>query len=292
MKIGICLGFTDRSETPDVVARKIEELGFESMFTGEHPIIPVESKTLYAIGDGVMPEYYERIPDPFISLTVAACATTRLRLGTAVCLAAERHPIILAKEVATLDYYSKGRFALGVGGGWLSEETEIMGKEFRRRWVVVREYVRAMKELWTKAEASFKGEFISFPPVKCYPQPTQKPHPPVYICTGGGPNFDRRLKDTVAVADGWMPTTLTPERLAEEVGNLRKLCAEAGRDFNKLEITVLTEAAAGAEARKQVEQYREAGATRLLFLLTPIPPGQTDQLLTPIAEAYLGTGGR
>ena len=288
MKIGICLGFTDRSETPDVVARKIEELGFESMFTGEHPIIPVESKTLYMMGDGVMPEYYERIPDPFISLTVAACATKKLRLGTGVCLAAERNPIILAKEVATLDYYSKGRFMLGVGGGWLREETEIMGQEYRRRWVVVREYIRAMKELWTKAEASFKGEFVSFPPVKCYPQPVQQPHPPVYICTGAGPKFDRRLKDTVEVADGWMPTTLTPEQLAPEVAKLRTLCAESGRDFSKMEITLLGQAATTRdEARKQIEQYQKAGATRLIFLFTPIPPGQTDQTLTPVAEAYL-----
>jgi probable F420-dependent oxidoreductase len=287
MKIGLCLGFTDRSENPAVVARKCEELGFESMFTGEHPIIPVVSKTLYALGNSVMPEYYERIADPFISLTVAACATKRLRLGTGVCLAAERQPLVLAKEVATLDYYSQGRFMLGVGGGWLREETEIMGKEFRRRWVVVREYVRAMKELWTKDEASFQGEFVSFPPVKCWPKPRQQPHPPVYICTGAGPNFDRRLKDTVAVGDGWMPTTLTPEKLAEETAKLKEMCTDAGRDFKSLEITVLGEAAAGAEARKQVEQYQDAGATRLLFLLNPIPPGEADRMMTPIAEAYL-----
>lgn len=288
MKIGLCLGFTDRSERPDVVARKCEELGFESMFTGEHPIIPVVAGAIIALGDSVMPEYYERIPDPFISLTIAACATTRLRLGTGVCLAAERHPIILAKEVATLDYYSQGRFMLGVGGGWLREETEIMGQDFRRRWVVVREYVRAMKELWTKPEASFQGEFVKFPPVKCWPKPAQQPHPPVYICTGAGPNFDRRLKDTVAVGEGWMPTSLTPERLAEEVGKLKRMCAEAGRDFNSIEITILGQAASNAaEARRQVEQYREAGATRMLFLLTPIPPGQADQIITPIAAAYL-----
>jgi probable F420-dependent oxidoreductase len=287
MKIGLCLGFTDRSETPDVVARKCEELGIESMFTGEHPIIPVVAGAIIALGDSVMPEYYERLLDPFMSLTVAACATKRLRLGTGVCLAAERQPIILAKEVATLDYYSHGRFMLGVGGGWLREETEIMGHEFRRRWVVVREYVRAMKELWTKDEASFQGEFVTFPPVKCWPKPTQQPHAPVYICTGAGPNFDRRLKDTVAVADGWMPTGLTPQRLTEEVTKLKQLCAEAGRDFNSLEISLLTQAATGAEARQQIEQYRAAGATRLLFLLTPIPPGKAEQLIAPIAEAYL-----
>ena len=287
MKIGLCLGFTDRSETPDVVARKCEELGFESMFTGEHPIIPVVAGAIIALGDSVMPEYYERLLDPFISLTVAACATTRLRLGTGVCLAAERQPIILAKEVATLDYYSRGRFMLGVGGGWLREETEIMGQDFRRRWLVVREYVRAMRELWTKDEASFQGEFVSFPPVKCWPNPVQQ-QLPVYICTGAGPNFDRRLKDTAAVADGWMPTTLTPDRLSEELTKLKRLCAESGRDFNSLEISVLLQAAAGAQARQQIDQYREAGATRLLFLLTPIPRGQADQLITPIAQAYLG----
>lgn len=288
MKIGLCLGFTDRSETPDLVARTCEKLGFESMFTGEHPIIPVVAGAIIALGDSVMPEYYERIPDPFISLTVAACATTRLRLGTAVCLAAERHPLILAKEVASLDYYSQGRFTLGVGGGWLREETEIMGHDFRRRWVVVREYVRAMKELWTKAEASFKGEFVNFPPVKCWPKPAQQPHPPVYICTGAGPNFDRRLKDTVAVAEGWMPTGITPQRLAEEVVKLEQMCAEAGRDFKSIEITMLVQAAAGGdEARRQVDEYRAAGATRLLFLLTPIPPGQAEEIMTPIAQAYL-----
>ena len=287
MKIGLCLGFTDRSENSAVVARTCEELGFESMFTGEHPIIPVVSKVLYTLGDSVMPEYYERLLDPFISLTVAACATKRLRLGTGVCLVAERDPIILAKEVATLDYYSKGRFMLGAGGGWLREETEIMGQEFRRRWVVVREFIRAMKELWTKPEASFQGEFVKFPAVKCYPHPIQQPHPPVYICTGGGPTFDRRHKDTVAVGDGWMPTTMTPEKLKEEAGKLKRMCAEAGRDFNSLEISHLGTAATGDEARRQIDQYQEAGATRLLFLLTPIPPGETERLLTPIAEAYL-----
>jgi alkanesulfonate monooxygenase SsuD/methylene tetrahydromethanopterin reductase-like flavin-dependent oxidoreductase (luciferase family) len=103
MKFGLCLGFTDRSETAGVVARTCEELGFESMFTGEHPIIPVVAGAIIALGDSVMPEYYERLLDPFISLTVAASATKRLMLGTGVCLAAERHPIVLAKEVATLD---------------------------------------------------------------------------------------------------------------------------------------------------------------------------------------------
>jgi probable F420-dependent oxidoreductase len=286
MKIGLCLGFTDRSERPDVVARKCEELGFESLFTGEHPIIPVKTGTPIALGDGVMPEYYERLCDPFISLTVAASATTRLILGTGVCLAAEHHPIILAKEAATLDYYSKGRFILGVGGGWLREETEIMGKEFRRRWIVVREYVRAMRELWTKEHASFDGEFVKFPPVICYPKPAHRDLP-VYICTAAGPDFDRRLRDTAAVGNGWMPTTVAPDKLAAELDKLRKMCVEAGRDFNSIEITVLLAPLAGAEARKQIEEYKAAGATRLLFLLTPIPPGQTESTITPIAHAYL-----
>jgi probable F420-dependent oxidoreductase len=286
MKIGLCLGFTDRSATPDVVARKCEELGFDSMFTGEHPIIPVESKTLYMLGDGVMPEYYERIPDPFVSLTLAASATRRLRLGTGVCLAAEHHPIILAKTVASLDYYSGGRFTLGVGGGWLREETEIMGKEFRRRWVVVREYVRAMKELWTRDEASFQGEFISFPLVKCYPKPAHKPHPPVFVCTGPGPKLERRLKDTVAYGNGWMPASITAERLVEDVRTLKQMCAEAGRDFNELEISPLLSPVDDAKA--QIEQYRSASATSLHFLVNPIPPAEVDSILTPLAKRYIG----
>jgi probable F420-dependent oxidoreductase len=163
------------------VSKKCEALGFESMFIPEHPIIPVDYKTPYPLGDGKIPEPYAHMPDPFVLLAFAACATERLKIGSGICLVPERDPIVLAKEVATLDYYSGGRFLFGIGAGWLADETEIMGVEFKKRWEVTQEYVMAMKALWTEAEPSFAGEYVRFPKVKSYPKPVQKPHPPIHL---------------------------------------------------------------------------------------------------------------
>ncbi len=194
------------------------------------------------------------MPDPFISLALAASATTRLRLGTGVCLVPERDPIVLAKEVATIDFYSGGRFIFGIGAGWLADESEIMGVEFRKRWEVTHEYVRAMKALWTENEASFAGEYVRFPKVKSFPKPVQKPHPPIHLGAGGfGPNL-RALKMTVAFADGWAPIGLSPEQLATHLVRLRKLCEEAGRDFGKIEISLYAEAGQGEPAHSVSEE--------------------------------------
>jgi probable F420-dependent oxidoreductase len=274
MKIGV-LAFTNE-DTPDpaTVARKCEALGFESMFIPEHPIIPVEHRTPYPLGDGKIPEPYAHMPDPFISLALAASATKRLRLGTGICLVPERDPIMLAKEVATLDFYSGGRFIFEIGAGWLADETEIMGVEFKKRWEVTQEYVMAMKALWTQTESSFSGQYVRFPKVKSYPKPLQKPHPPIHLGAGGfGPNL-RALKMTVAYGDGWAPLGLSPEQLAAELARLRQLCAEAGRDYAKMEISIYTDAGAGVSAhqvsdeaaRKMVREYEQAGAHRMIFL--------------------------
>lgn len=274
MKIGV-LAFT-YEETPDpaTVARKCEALGFESLFFPEHPIIPVEHRTPYPLGDGSIPEPYAHMPDPFVALALAAAVTNRIRLGTGICLVPERDPIMLAKEVATVDYYSGGRFIFGIGAGWLADETEIMGVEFKKRWEVTREHVMAMKALWTEKEPSFSGQYVRFPRVKSYPKPMQKPHPPIHLGAGGfGPNL-RALKMTVDYGDGWAPLGLSPEQLAAELARLRKLCEEAGRDFAKMEISIYTDAGAGAPAhqvsdeaaRKMVREYEEAGAHRMIFL--------------------------
>jgi probable F420-dependent oxidoreductase len=274
MKIGV-LAFT-YEETPDpaTVARKCEALGFESIFFPEHPIIPVEHRTPYPLGDGKIPEPYAHMPDPFVALALAAAVTNRIRLGTGICLVPERDPIMLAKEVATLDYYSGGRVILGIGAGWLADETEIMGVEFKKRWEVTREHVMAMKSLWTEKESSFSGQYVRFPKVKSFPKPAQKPHPPIHLGAGGfGPNL-RALKMTVDYADGWAPLLLTPAQLATELARLRKLCEEAGRDFAKMEISIYTDAGQGGSAhqvsdeaaRRMVREYEEAGAHRMIFL--------------------------
>jgi probable F420-dependent oxidoreductase len=288
MKIGV-LGFVS-TQTVDAptLARKCEQMGFESFYLPEHPIIPVQHKTPYPLSaDGSIPDSYANMIDPFVGLALAAAATKTIGLGTGICLVPERHPIVLAKEVATLDYYSGGRFIFGIGAGWLRDESEIMGVNFPRRWPITREYVRAMKELWTKPEASFQGEFIKFPPVKCNPKPARKPHPPVHIGAGGvGPSMDRALRDTVAIGDGWAPLGLTPDALATELTKLRKMCAEAGRDFSKLEITMYAPQANG-DTRRIREQYREAGAHRLVFLVDSPQPKTWEKQLDDLAKAWI-----
>jgi Luciferase-like monooxygenase len=145
-----------------------------------------------------------------------------------------------------------------------------------------------MKELWTQPEASFDGEFIKFPPVKCNPKPARKPHPPVHIGAGGiGPNMDRALRDTVEIGDGWAPLGLTPEALANELGKLKKLCAEAGRDFNKLEITMYAPRADGDPKRVR-EHYREAGVHRLVFINDSPMPATCERQLEELAKAWIG----
>src|SRR5580704_18771240 len=180
MKIGV-LGFVaSHTATPGAIAQKAEALGFESFCLPEHPIIPVKHKTPYpASADGVIPDSYARMIDPFVGLALAAAVTKKIGLGTGICLVPERDTIMLAKEVATLDFYSGGRFIFGIGAGWLADETEIMGVEFKKRWEVTQEYVMAMKALWTQTESSFSGQYVRFPKVKSYPKPVQKPHPPI-----------------------------------------------------------------------------------------------------------------
>jgi probable F420-dependent oxidoreductase len=288
MKIGI-LGFVSTNTVdPATMAKRAEALGFESFYLPEHPVIPVKHKTRYPLSaDGEIPEPYAHMIDPFVGLALAAAATTKIGLGTGICLVPERDPIILAKEVATLDYYSGGRFIFGIGAGWLRDESEIMGVNFARRWPMTREYIRAMKELWTRPEASFEGEFIKFPPVKCNPKPARKPHPPIHIGAGGiGPSMDRALRDTVAIGDGWAPLGLAPEALATELAKLKAMCGEAGRDYGKLEITMYAPQVKG-EPKRVRDEYAKAGAHRLIFILDSPAPSTYEKQLEELAHGWV-----
>jgi probable F420-dependent oxidoreductase len=279
MKHGVSGLITDRGLDMIGYARLIEDLGFESLFMGEHTVIPVQVKTSHPFGGGV-PDGYERMPSPWICLALAAAVTKRIRLGTDVALIPEREPIGLAKDIATLDFYSGGRLLIGVGAGWLREESEVMRVNFRRRWDITRDYIQAMKELWTKDEAAYNGEFISFPSVLCYPKPAQKPHPPILIGAGGlGHKNERALRNTVAFADGWMPVAVTPEDMKGHLATLKQLCSEAGRDFSKLEISVVTDFRMALDKPKVgdlIRRYEDCGVHRIIWA--------TDQLLT--AEPY------
>jgi probable F420-dependent oxidoreductase len=290
MKIGILAYINENTAPADTVARQCEELGFESFWVPEHPIMSasfkppqtVVSEEAYQERAG---DWYARLPDPFVLLTMAAAATSRIRIGTGICLLPEHEPITLAKTVATLDYYSNGRLLFGIGGGGIREVTEIMGVDFHRRWAVAGEYVAAMKELWTRDEAKFEGEVVSFPPVKCFPKPRQKPHPPIHIGAGGiTPNYLRALRNTAAFGDGWAPLAIAPDRLAKDLATLRDLCARAGRDFRRIEISIFFPIESG-DPQETIAAYQAAGAHRLVFNLWS--PQVNDPTLEDIARRYV-----
>jgi probable F420-dependent oxidoreductase len=296
MKIGILNFVAESSVEPAALAQACEALGFESLFLADHPVVPTHytrADGSRRVPDGKTPEVLCRISDLFVALSFAAARTSRLKLGTGMCLVPERPPLLLAKEVATLDLYSKGRLIFGIGAGWMREESEAMGVEFRRRWQITRECVRAMKDLWTKAESSFEGRFVKFPPVYCYPKPMQKPHPPILIGAGGtqgGYKPERALKDTVAIGDGWGPIGLNPEQLAQGLSILKKLCREAGREFGRMDITVFLPAGLN-EGNHTIEQFREAGATRLVLFPPPLEPAKAEAELEALAKQHIRSQG-
>jgi probable F420-dependent oxidoreductase len=238
------------------IAKKAEELGFESLWYAEHPIIPVHSNSPFPATGGAIPESYSHFADPFIALARASGVTKKIKLATGITLVPERNPLLLAKEVATLDHFSGGRFLFGIGAGWLREETEIMGGDFDHRWSQVRESVLVMKQLWTKEQAEFHGRYYDFPPVKSYPKPVQKPHPPV-ILGGMAKNV---LKRVASWADGWMPNRVTPKQVEESRAILDTLAAEGGRDPASLSISVY-----GQNPDRQLcQDLINAGANRVV----------------------------
>jgi len=227
MNIGVSLFSGPRPLDTAVVAQKAEALGFDSLWMGEHPVMPVQS-TASAPGSsgGSIPDFYSRLVDPFVALARASAVTTTLKLGTGVTLVPERNPLLLAKEVATLDYFSKGRFVFGIGAGWNREETEIMGGNFAHRWTQTREAIEAMKALWANEAAEYHGTYYDFPLVRSFPRPVQQPHPPIML--GGAAR--QVFKRTVAYGNGWMPTRSTPELIRQGRAVLNELAEEAGRD--------------------------------------------------------------
>jgi probable F420-dependent oxidoreductase len=262
------------------MGRKAEELGFESIWYAEHPVLPVHSNSPFPATGGEIPESYAHFTDPYIALARVSGVTSTIKLCTGITLVPERNPLLLAKEIATLDRFSGGRFIFGIGAGWLREETELMGGDFDHRWTQTREAVAVMKELWTKDEAEFHGRYYSFPLVKCDPKPVQKPHPPV-ILGGMAKNVLRRV---ATWADGWMPNRVTPAQIEESRKILDTLAAERGRDPASLTITVYGQPA----DRELVQSLFNAGADRVVvrpeFVSTEEEMGQQ---LERMAEAVL-----
>ncbi len=281
MNVGISVPLPAYLVDVGFMARKVEELGFESFWCAEHPFIPVQSTSRFpSSADGVIPESYSHFIDPFVALARASGVTSRIKLGTGIVLVPERHPLLLAKEVSTLDLFSGGRFLFGIGAGWLREETEIMGGDFDHRWTQTRESVLAMKELWTRTEAEFQGRYYKFPLVRSYPKPAQKPHPPVLL-GGAAKNV---LERVVAWGDGWLPNRITPDQLRERRATLDRMAKEAGRNPAAISISVYGQPA----DRDLIKRLLEAGATRVVVRPeTKKTEAEMGTELTRIAEAVL-----
>ncbi len=264
MKIGVFVFETDSSMDTAVLAKRAEELGFESFWVPEHSLIPVTttSNPFRLPAEQGIPEGYAHIVDPFVALARASVVTNTIKLGTAVCLVPEHNPLRLAKEVATLDHFSGGRFIFGIGAGWLREETELMGGDFPHRWTQTRDAVLAMKELWTKEEAEYHGTHYDFPPVRSFLKPAQKPHPPVFL----GGNARNVFKRVVEWGDGWMPHRTDVDQIKRGRDTLNQLARQAGRD--PASIRVMAFGAPGQfREREAIKDLETAGADRVAISL-------------------------
>src|SRR5262245_42102956 len=258
MHYGVLMFATDYAIRIDDLARAAEERGFESLWLPEHTHIPVSRRSPWP-GGPVLPKEYWHTHDLFVALSVAAAVTTRLKLGTGICLLVERDPITTAKEVASLDVLSGGRVLFGIGGGWNAEEMADHGTDFATRWQVLRERVLAMKRIWTEDEAAFDGEFVHFAPLWSWPKPLQRPHPPVLL----GGHGRRTLARVADYCEGWMPIAARAGDLAAGIAQLRRLAAEKGRDPASLTVSVYG-APMDAET---LRGYAAAGVSRAIFAL-------------------------
>lgn len=274
MKYGVSIFPTDASISPVDLAVACEARGFESIFFPEHSHIPASRRTPFPAG-GDLPKMYYDVFEPFVSLAAAAAVTKTLRLATGVCLIVQRDPIQTAKDVATLDRISNGRFLFGIGGGWNAEEMENHGTNYKTRFSLMRERVGAMKAIWTQPEAEYHGKHVNFDPIKTWPKPVQKPHPPILI--GGG--WAGAANRAIEYGDGWMPINI-PGRLIRRIPEFWAAVEKAGRDPKSIELTIF---GMGPDA-DEIAKFQEAGASRAVFMLPPDPAEKILPRLDKLAE--------
>ena len=271
MKIGLSMFCTDESMRIDAVAREAEARGFESLCVPEHTHIPASRKSAWP-GGGDLPKEYWHTLDPFVGLMAAAAVTTKLRVITGIALLTERDPIVCAKESATLDFLSDGRFELGIGAGWNAEEMENHGTNFKDRFNVMCDRAKAMRAMWTQPQAEYHGEFVDFEPLWSYPKPVQDPLP---ILLGGETKYS--LRRVVDFCDGWLPRSRSFADPKAEMRRLHDVADSQGRDMRTLSVSVF---AAPPDAAT-LESYRSAGVDRALLGL---PPAGEDVVLRKLDE--------
>ena len=262
MHIGAMIFATDYSIRTDELAITMEERGFESLFLPEHTHIPTSRKSAWAGGPDLPKDYWHTL-DPFVGLAYAAAVTKKLKLGTGICLLAQREPIVTAKSVASLDMMSGGRFIFGIGGGWNVEEMEDHGVQYKTRFARMRENVLAMKALWTQEEAAFHGDFVNFDDCWAYPKPAQDPHPPIIL----GGETDYTLRRIVEYGDGWLPRARHGFDAAENMARLARMAEAGGRDASEFSVSVF----GAPDDKAMLDGWAEAGATQALLTLPSEP---------------------
>jgi probable F420-dependent oxidoreductase len=273
MKFGVAMFATDYAIRPDDFARACEERRFESAWFPEHTHIPASRKSPWPMG-GDLPKDYWHTHDLFVSMMAAAAATKTIKIGSGICLVIEHDPIKLAKEVASLDMLSNGRVLFGIGGGWNAEEMENHGTPFKKRWKVLREKIEAMKEIWTKENAEYHGEFVNFDPIWCHPKPVQKPHPPILLGVHSGNGLNR----VVNYCDGWIPVGAAMPDFRASLQDLRARAEKAGRKPQELAVSIFM----GPDKEDALRQYQELGVERVVF---GVPSEGKDKVL-PMLDKY------
>ena len=276
MHLGIMMFPTDKSIQPIQLAREVESRGFESLWFPEHSHIPTSRETPWGGNPKAppLPEEYWRSHDQFVALAACAAVTERLRIGTGITLVAQRDPVWLAKEVASLDMISGGRLLFGIGYGWNVEEMRNHSVAFRGRRALLREKILLMKELWTQEEASFTGDHIQFESSWAWPKPVQKPHPPIFLGAAPGP---KTLAHVVEFCDGWMPIGGAHD-LFGGIEQLHRACDAAGRDPATVEVGLF----GGKPDAAFLAKVREAGVGRVAL---PLPSQSADEVL-PRLDRY------
>ncbi len=260
---------TDYSMQPVPLAKAIEERGLDSIFFPEHTHIPASRRTPYPAG-GDLPREYSHTYDPFVALAACAGATERIKLGTGICLVVERDVLTLAKEISSIDRISGGRFILGIGAGWNAEEMENHGIDYNTRWKVVREKILAMREIWTKDEAEFHGEFVDFDPVWSNPKPVQEGGPPVLMGATSKWSYDRIAE----YCDGWLPIAGLE---GEHIPEIKKAWKNRGRNDQPL-LAMFGVPPDEAFINAKMEQ----GFSHLVFGLPP----EGEETVLPLLDRY------
>jgi probable F420-dependent oxidoreductase len=257
MEIGASIFFTDYSISPTELAPALEERGFDSLWVAEHSHIPVSRRFSPPGTTGELGRQYFDVMDPFVTLSAAAAVTKRLKLATGVCLVIQRDTIQMAKQVASLDQISGGRFIFGIGGGWNAEEMEDHGTVYATRMQKMREQIEAMKAIWTEDTAEYHGEIVDFPAMQTWPKPVQKPHPPIIV--GGA--FQYAARRAIRYGDGLIPQA--PDRgsgaVEEFLPRFSQMAVEARRDPKSLSVTL----GGAPEDLDQLKRYRDLGILRM-----------------------------